>query len=75
MFKLWVDKSVEPPAGYIWARTVNEDAIVRTKAYKLSDSEYVIELYTTDGQMAYLVYPSKEEQGEVLDYIWSEEED
>ena len=54
---------------------VNEDAIVRTKAYKLSDSEYVIELYTTDGQMTYLVYPSKEEQAEVLDYIWSEEED
>lgn len=54
---------------------VNEDAIVRTKAYKLSDSEYVIELYTTDGQMTYLVYPSKEEQEEVLDYIWGEEED
>lgn len=54
---------------------VNEGAIVRTKAYKLSDSEYVIELYTTDGQMTYLVYPSKEEQEEVLDYIWGEEED
>lgn len=54
---------------------VNEDAIVRTKAYKLSDNEYVIELYTTDGQMTYLVYPSKEEQEEVLDYIWGEEED
>lgn len=54
---------------------VNESAIVRTKAYKLSDTEYVIELYTTDGQMTYLVYPSKEEQEEVLDYIWGEEED
>lgn len=54
---------------------VNEDAIVRTKAYKLSDNEYVIELYTTDDQMTYLVYPSKEEQEEVLDYIWGEEEE
>lgn len=54
---------------------VREDAIVRTKAYKLSDSEYVIELYTTDGQMNYLAYSSKEEQAEVLDYIWGEEEE
>lgn len=22
--KLWVDKSIEPPAGYVWARTVKE---------------------------------------------------
>ena len=24
MFKVWVDKNREPPAEYIWARTVNE---------------------------------------------------
>lgn len=43
--KLWVDKNHEPPAEYIWARTLNEaDAAIMFHEHQCSDDIIIIDM-------------------------------
>lgn len=42
--KLWVDKNHEPPANYIWAKTLNEaDAAIMFYEHQCSDDTIIID--------------------------------